>query len=59
MQAAETLPLAGCRAALTLDIELRARRFLVTEHRHFAQRWSLLRPALAGRDAVPPGIWHA
>ncbi|HET9042110.1 MAG TPA: urease accessory protein UreD, partial [Burkholderiales bacterium] len=26
---------------------------------YFAQLWSILRPALAGRDAVPPGIWHA
>jgi urease accessory protein len=26
---------------------------------YFAQLWSILRPALAGRDAAPPGIWHA
>lgn len=26
---------------------------------YFAQLWRILRPALAGRDAVPPGIGHA
>jgi urease accessory protein len=26
---------------------------------YFAELWSILRPALAGRDAAPPGIWHA
>jgi urease accessory protein len=25
---------------------------------YFAQLWRILRPALAGRDAVPPRIWQ-